>query len=113
LLDYGFRAVVAPSFADIFANNCSKNGILPVVLDTGVVEKLFGEVSATPDYRLEVDLELQQIVTPGGEKFLFEIDAFRKQCLLEGLDEISLTLQHADAIREFEERRREQEPWLF
>jgi 3-isopropylmalate/(R)-2-methylmalate dehydratase small subunit len=113
LLDFGFRAVVAPSFADIFANNCSKNGILPVVLDVKVVDQLFGEVTATPGYRLAVDLEKQQVTTPGGETFAFEIDAFRKQCLLQGLDEISLTLQHADAIRDFEERRRKQEPWLF
>jgi 3-isopropylmalate/(R)-2-methylmalate dehydratase small subunit len=113
LLDFGFRAVVAPSFADIFANNCSKNGILPVVLDVKVVDRLFGEVIATPGYRLAVDLEKQQVTTPGGETFAFEIDAFRKQCLLQGLDEISLTLQHADAITDFEESRREQEPWLF
>ena len=113
LLDFGFRAVVAPSFADIFANNCSKNGILPVVLNVKVVDQLFGEVTSTPGYRLAVDLEKQQVTTPGGETFAFEIDAFRKQCLLQGLDEISLTLQHADAIADFEERRREQEPWLF
>ena len=113
LLDFGFRAVVAPSFADIFANNCSKNGILPVVLDVRVVDQLFGEVTATEGYRLAIDLEKQQVTTPAGETFAFEIDAFRKQCLLKGLDEISLTLQHADAIRSFEERRRTQEPWLF
>ena len=113
LLDFGFRAVVAPSFADIFANNCSKNGILPVVLDVKVVDQLFGEVTATPGYRLAVDLAKQQVTTPGGETFVFEIDTFRKQCLLQGLDEISLTLQHADMIRDFEERRRTQEPWLF
>ena len=113
LLDYGFQAVVAPSFADIFANNCSKNGILPVVLDVDVVERLFGEVAATPGYRLDVDLEKQQVTTPGGETFRFEIDEFQKQCLLQGLDEISLTLQHADEIKAFEDRRREEEPWLF
>jgi 3-isopropylmalate/(R)-2-methylmalate dehydratase small subunit len=113
LLDYGFRAVIAPSFADIFASNCCKNGILPVVLDVKVVDRLFGEVTATPGYRLAVDLERQQVTTPGGEIFVFEIDAFRKQCLLQGLDEISLTLQHSEAIRDFEERRRKEEPWLF
>ena len=113
LLDFGFRAVVAPSFADIFANNCSKNGILPVVLDVKVVDQLFGEVTATPGYRLAIDLETQQVTTPNGESFAFESDAFREQCLLLGLDEVSLTLQHADAITDFEERRREQEPWLF
>ena len=113
LLDYGFRVVIAPSFADIFANNCCKNGILPVVLEAKVVEQLFGEVAATPGYRLDVDLERQQVTTPGGENFSFEIDAFRKQCILQGLDEISLTLQHADEIRAFEEHRRADEPWLF
>ena len=113
LLDYGFRALVAPSFADIFANNCSKNGILPVVLDAGLVDRLFGEVAATPGYRLEIDLAEQRVTTPDGETFTFEIDAFRKQCLLQGLDEISLTLQHTDEIRAFETRRRQEEPWLF
>jgi len=113
LLDYGFRAVVAPSFADIFANNCSKNGILPVVLDADVVGRLFGEVTATSGYQLNVDLEKQQVTTPGGETFTFEIDEFQKQCLLQGLDEISLTLQYADEIKVFEERRRGEEPWLF
>jgi 3-isopropylmalate/(R)-2-methylmalate dehydratase small subunit len=113
LLDYGFRAVVAPSFADIFANNCSKNGILPVVLDVEVVDRLFSEVAATPGYRLNVDLEKQQVTTPGGETFAFEIDNFRKRCLLQGLDEISLTLQYSDEIKAFEENRRNNEPWLF
>ncbi len=113
LLDYGFRAVLAPSFADIFANNCSKNGILPVVLDPETIERLFAEVTATPGYRLDVDLEGQQVVTPSGEVFTFAVDEFRKECLLQGLDEISLTLQYADEIRGFEERRRNAEPWLF
>lgn len=113
LLDYGFRAVLAPSFADIFANNCSKNGILPVVLDPETIERLFAEVTATPGYRLDVDLEGQQVVTPSGEVFSFTVDEFRKECLLQGLDEISLTLQYADEIRGFEERRRNAEPWLF
>ncbi len=113
LLDYGFRAVLAPSFADIFANNCSKNGILPVVLDPETIERLFAEVTATPGYRLDVDLERQQVVTPSGEVFTFAVDEFRKECLLQGLDEISLTLQYADEIRGFEERRRNAEPWLF
>jgi len=113
LLDFGFRVVVAPSFADIFANNCSKNGILPVVLDVMVIEQLFCEVTATPGYHLNVDLETQRVTTPGGGNFSFEIDEFRKQCLLQGLDEISLSLQHADEIRAFEERRRSEEPWLF
>lgn len=113
LLDYGFRAVLAPSFADIFANNCSKNGILPVVLDPETIERLFAEVTATPGYRLDVDLERQQVVTPSAEVFTFAVDEFRKECLLQGLDEISLTLQYADEIRGFEERRRNAEPWLF
>lgn len=113
LLDYGFRAVLAPSFADIFANNCSKNGILPVVLDPETIERLFAEVTANPGYRLDVDLEGQQVVTPSGEVFTFAVDEFRKECLLQGLDEISLTLQYADEIRGFEERRRNAEPWLF
>lgn len=113
LLDYGFRAVLAPSFADIFANNCSKNGILPVVLDPETIERLFAEVTANPGYRLDVDLEGQQVVTPSGEVFTFAVDEFRKECLLQGLDEISLTLQYSDEIRGFEERRRNAEPWLF
>ncbi|MEJ2469887.1 MAG: 3-isopropylmalate dehydratase small subunit [Desulfuromonadales bacterium] len=113
LLDAGFRAVIAPSFADIFASNCSKNGILPVVLATTQVDQLFDEVAATPGYRLRIDLEQQTVTTPAGETFAFEVDAFRKKCLLEGLDEISLTLQHADEIRAFEARRKQEEPWIF
>ena len=113
LFDYGFRAVIAPSFADIFANNCTKNGILPVVLGSAEVDRLFAEVKETPGYRLDVDLEAQRVTTPTGEAFTFSIDPFSKKCLLEGLDEISLTLQHAEEIRAFEARRREQEPWLF
>ncbi len=113
LLDYGFRCVIAPSFADIFANNCSKNGILPVVLDAETIDRLFAEVAATPDYRLAVDLEAQQVVTPSGKVFSFVVDEFRKKCLLQGLDEISLTLQYADEIKAFEGQRREAEPWLF
>ena len=113
LLDYGFRVVIAPSFADIFANNCSKNGVLAVALSAAEVDQLFAEVSETPGYRLDVDLEAQQVTTPSGETFAFAIDAFRKKCLLQGLDEVSLTLQHAEEIRAFEKRRRQAEPWLF
>jgi len=113
LLDYGFRVIIAPSFADIFANNCSKNGVLAVALSAAEVDQLFAEVSETPGYRLDVDLETQQVTTPSGETFAFAIDAFRKKCLLQGLDEVSLTLQHADEIRAFEDRRRQSEPWLF
>lgn len=113
LLDYGFRVIIAPSFADIFANNCFKNGILPVVLDADVVEHLFAEVEATPGYRLLVDLDSQQVTTSTDEVFEFAVDGFLKKCLLEGLDDISLTLQHVDEIRAFEARRKAEEPWIF
>ena len=113
LFDYGFRAVIAPSFAEIFANNCSKNSILPVVLPAETVARLFDEVEATPGYRLIVDLEKQQVTTPSGEAFGFAVDAFRKECLLKGLDDISLTLQHVEAIKAFEKKKRVEEPWLF
>ncbi len=113
LADYGFRVIIAPSFADIFFNNCFKNGLLPIVLDEDTVDRLFKEVEAQEGYELEVDLPAQTITTPSGEVIRFEIDEFRKYCLVEGLDEIGLTLQHADDIRAYEERRREQAPWLF
>ena len=113
LFDYGFRSVIAPSFAEIFANNCSKNSILPVVLPAETVARLFDEVEATPGYRLIVDLEKQQVITPSGEAFEFSVDAFRKECLLKGLDDISLTLQHVEAIKGFEAKKRVDEPWLF
>jgi 3-isopropylmalate/(R)-2-methylmalate dehydratase small subunit len=113
LLDYGFRVVIAPSFADIFANNCCKNGILPVVLATDEVDRLFAAIDAIPGYRLSVDLESQKVTTPSGETLTYEIDAFRKKCLLQGLDEISLTLQYADEIRAFEKNREVAEPWIF
>ncbi len=113
LLDYGFRALVAPSFADIFYNNCFKNGVLPVRLEEAVVDRLFKEVHATSGYKLTVDLEGQRLTTPGGERFSFEVDSFRKYCLLNGLDEIGLTLRHAEEIRAYEQRRRTQAPWLF
>lgn len=113
LLDYGFRAIIAPSFADIFANNCSKNGILTVTLPDDEVEQLFSAVYATEGYRLEVDLANQHILTPSGETLRFDIDAFRKKCLLQGLDEISLTLQHSEDIKAFEDKKRQSEPWLF
>jgi 3-isopropylmalate/(R)-2-methylmalate dehydratase small subunit len=113
LLDYGFRIVIAPSFADIFANNCSKNGILPVVLPADVVDRLFVEVAASIGYRLDVNLEKQQVVTPSGQVLSFEVDEFRRKCLLQGLDEISLTLQRETEIRAFEEQRRNDKPWLF
>ena len=113
LADYGFRCVIAPSFADIFFNNCFKNGVLPIVLPEDVVDRLFREVEANEGYRLTIDLERQTVTTPSGEQFPFEIDPFRKHCLLEGLDDIGLTLQHADEIRAYEERRRKEAPWLF
>ena len=113
LYEYGFRALVAPSFADIFCNNCFKNGILPVSLDEATVALLFEQVEATPDFRLNVDLQSQTVTTPQGEVFAFEVDAFRKHCLLNGLDEIGLTLEHGDEIRAYEERRRQEAPWLF
>jgi len=113
LLDYGFQAVIAPSFADIFFNNCYKNGLLPIVLEPQVVDQLFREVSETEGYRLAIDLENQTVTTPSREEFRFDIDPFRKHCLVNGLDEIGLTLQHADKIRAYEARRRQAEPWVF
>lgn len=111
--DYGFRAVIAPSFADIFFNNCFKNGLLPIVLEEGIVDKLFKDVEANEGYELAVDLPRQVVVTPSGEEFSFEIDEFSKDCLLEGLDEIGLTLNDADTIRAYEAAREKDTPWLF
>ncbi|WP_231757807.1 3-isopropylmalate dehydratase small subunit [Microbulbifer elongatus] len=111
--DYGFRAVIAPSFADIFFNNCFKNGLLPIVLEEDVVEQLFQEMYAEEGYQLTIDLEKQQVIKPSGDTIDFEVDAFRKHCLLNGLDDIGLTLEDADAIRAYEAKRREQAPWLF
>ena len=114
LIDYGFRCVIAPSFADIFFTNSFKNGFLPVVLSEAEVDRLFHECNAFPGLRLLVDLERQSVSTVNGEKsFHFDIDAFRKYCLLNGLDEIGLTLRHADKIRAFEEKRKAQHPWYF
>ena len=113
LEDAGFRVVIAPSFADIFFSNCFKNGVLPVVLGADRLAELFREVAANPGYRLRVDLEAQTITRPDGGVLPFEVDAFRKFCLLNGLDDIGLTLQHADDIRAYEVRRRQQAPWLF
>ncbi|HHH49103.1 MAG TPA: 3-isopropylmalate dehydratase small subunit [Gammaproteobacteria bacterium] len=113
LLDDGFRVIIAPSFADIFYNNCFKNSILPIVLDEETVDRLFREVAATEGYELTVDLPAQTITTPGGEEIPFEVDEFRKYCLLNGLDDIGLTLQHVDDIRAYEERRKQEAPWLF
>jgi len=113
LLDYGFRVIIAPSFADIFRGNCFKNGILPVELEEEAVQRMFELVEANEGYCLTVDLEQKRIETPTGEILPFEVDEFRRHCLLEGLDEIGLTLQHADAIRAYEQRRKEEAPWLF
>ena len=111
--DYGFRAVIAPSFADIFFNNSFKNGLLPIVLAAEIVDQLFQEMYASEGYELSVDLATQSVTTPTGEKFSFDIDEFRKHCLLNGLDDIGLTLQEADSIREYEVQRKQQAPWLF
>ncbi len=111
--EYGFRAVIAPSFADIFYNNCFKNGILPIVLSEDVVEQLFVEMYAKEGYQLTVDLAKQQVMTPFGEVFEFNIDEFRKHCLLNGFDDIALTFNDADKIKKYEEKRRQTAPWLF
>lgn len=113
LEDFGFKVVIAPSFADIFYNNAFKNGILLITLSEEAVDTLFNEVEASEGYRLDVDLEHQRITTPGGQAFAFEVDAFRKHCLLNGLDDIGITLQDEDAIRAFEEKHRQARPWLF
>jgi len=113
LLDYGFRCLIAPSFADIFFNNCFKNGMLPVVLQPAEVAQLFKEVAAQPGYQLTVDLAAQTVTTPAGASFRFNIDPFGKECLLKGLDEIGLTLQHEADITAYEQRRKLEAPWLF
>ena len=113
LLDYGFRAVIAPSFADIFFNNCFKNGLLPIVLPERELDRLFAATLAAPGYTLTVDLPAQRVLSPTGEAIGFEIDPFRKRCLVEGLDDIGLTLRHADEIHAFEARRAAEQPWLF
>ena len=114
LAEYGFRALIAPSYADIFFSNCCKNGLLPIVLTEAEVDGLFHEVAAFPGFRLVVDLEKQTVATTdGGKPMRFEIDPFRKYCLINGLDEVGLSLRHADKIRAFEERRKVEQPWLF
>jgi 3-isopropylmalate/(R)-2-methylmalate dehydratase small subunit len=113
LADYGFRVIVAPSFADIFFNNCFKNGILPIVLDEQLVDQLFRDVEQNVGFRLVVDLAGQRIVRPDNSEIPFDVDPFRKHCLLEGLDDIGLTLQHVEEIRAYEQRRCREAPWLF
>ena len=113
LEDYGFRVIIAPSYADIFFNNCFKNGLLPIRLEASKVDALFKAVEANAGYRLKVDLEQQNITTPEGTVYKFEVDAFRKHCLLNGLDDIGLTLQHVEDIRAYETKHRAAQPWLF
>jgi 3-isopropylmalate/(R)-2-methylmalate dehydratase small subunit len=113
LEDYGFRVIIAPSFADIFFNNCFKNGILPIVLDEQLVDDLFQEVDKAEGYSLKINLEAQKITRPDGSEISFEVDAFRKHCLLEGLDDIGLTMQHVDDIRAYEQKQCKLTPWLF
>ena len=113
LEDYGFRAIIAPSFADIFFNNCFKNGVLPIKLAAENVDVLFKAMGVNDGYRLRIDLEQQTITAPDGAVYRFEVDAFRKHCLLNGLDDIGLTLQHVDAIRAFETKHRAAQPWLY
>lgn len=113
LLEYGIRVIIAPSFADIFYANCFKNGILAIVLRADVVRRLFTEVAASPGYRLDVDLPSQTVKNPAEVSFQFEIDQFLKRALLEGMDEIALTLQYAQDIRDYERSRRREVPWLF
>jgi 3-isopropylmalate/(R)-2-methylmalate dehydratase small subunit len=114
LMDVGFRCVIAPSFGDIFFTNCFKNGLLPVVLREDEVDRLFHDAAAFPGFRLRIDLQRQSVSTTDGAKtFRFEVDEFRKHCMLNGLDEIGLTLRHAEKIRAFESRRKTQFPWYF
>lgn len=113
LEDYGFKVIIAPSFADIFFNNCFKNGMLPIVLDASIVDYLFDQVLANEGYRLDVDLTAQTVTTPSGEVYPFQVDAFRKHCLLNGLDDIGLTMQQQDKIKAFEEKHKQSQPWLF
>jgi 3-isopropylmalate/(R)-2-methylmalate dehydratase small subunit len=113
LEDFGFQVIIAPSYADIFFNNSFKNGLLPIVLDEAIVDGLFKEVEANEGYELTVDLESQKIVKQNGDEIPFEVDSFRKHCLLNGLDDIGLTLQDADDIKSYEAKRREASPWLF
>ncbi|GAB1234397.1 3-isopropylmalate dehydratase small subunit [Ferrigenium sp. UT5] len=113
LADFGFRVIIAPSFADIFFNNCFKNGLLPIKLGAEKVDALFKAVAANSGYTLDVDLEQQTLTAANGVSYAFEVDGFRKHCLLNGLDDIGLTLQHQDDIRAFEAKHRAAQPWLF
>lgn len=113
LTDFGFRVVIAPSFADIFFNNSFKTGLLPIALPDATVDQLFTEAFAAKGYQLTVDLQQQHIIKPDGSVIPFEVDAFRRHCLLNGLDDIGLTLQHAQTIHAYEDKRRAERPWLF
>ena len=113
LRDFGIRALIAPSFADIFYGNCLKNGLLPIVLDASTVDILFAQLLSAPNYRLVINLSAQTITGPGGESWGFAIEPGRKRCMAEGLDDIALTLQRAESVRLYECQRRELEPWLF
>ena len=111
--DYGFKAIIAPSFADIFFNNCFKNGMLPIVLSADIVDALFKQVFAHEGYQLDIDLAAQTVTTPAGQSYHFDVDPFRKHCLLNGLDDIGLTMQQQDKIKAFEAKHRQAQPWLF
>ena len=111
--DFGFRVIIAPSFADIFFSNCYKNGILPIVAEAAIVDQLFKECESAEGYKLNVDLPSQTVTMPSGKSFSFDITPHRKHCLLNGLDEIGLTLQHTDEIKAFEARHKAAQPWLF
>ncbi len=113
LLDFGFKVILAESYADIFFNNCFKNGVLPIVLPAAELAALFAQVEGMPGYKLTVDLKQQVVIRPDGKALPFAVDAFRKECLINGWDDIGLTLRHADMIRTFEDRRRVEQPWLF
>tara|TARA_R110001583_G_scaffold31978_5_gene109294 strand:+ start:14572 stop:15210 length:639 start_codon:yes stop_codon:yes gene_type:complete len=113
LEDYGFRAIIGTSFADIFFNNCFKNGVLPIVLPAAEVDELFRQCEATEGYQLKVDLAAQTVTRPDGKVIAFDVDAFRKECMLNGWDDIGLTLRHADKIRAFEDARRAKHPYYF
>jgi len=113
LEDYGFRAIIAPSFADIFFNNCFKNGLLPIRLTAEQVDDLFKAVNSNVGYKLTIDLERQIVKRPDGKEYEFEVDAFRKHCLMNGLDDIGLTLQHVEEIKAYEAKHRTEQPWLF
>jgi len=113
LEDYGFKVVIAPSYADIFYNNCFKNGMLPIVLQTAVIDTLFSQVDAIQGYKLNVDLVAQTVNTPSGDIYSFEVDAFHKHCLINGLDDIGLTMQQQDKIKLFEQKHQLAQPWLF